>query len=88
MDNIPLSPPPPSAPLVESQILMDFPNAIHEVMHGNKITRVSWTTEVSYGVLADGWLMIFIGGEFHKWTINDGDLEATDWIIYEPNQTS
>jgi len=69
---------------VEQSRQMDFPSALSEVINGKKITRLSWEPKQnSYGLLKDGFLMIFIMGEFHKWIINDVDLQATDWITLE-----
>lgn len=60
---------------------MSFPDAMRRVIDGRKITRISWKTVDSYGLLKDGWLMIRIDGELHKWTVNDGDLLAEDWVV-------
>lgn len=65
----------------EGVITLSFPDALREVMNGNKITRIEWSDNNTYGVLMDTFLMIYIKGEFHRWSVNDGDLFATDWIV-------
>ena len=59
---------------------MSFPTAIKEIKNGKKVTRVSWPKE-DYGVLEDGWLMIFTNGKLQKWLVSDGDFEGEDWIL-------
>ena len=60
---------------------LSFPDAIREVLNLKRITRVAWETNDTYGALKDGFLMIFIKGEWHQWIVNDGDLNAIDWIV-------
>lgn len=62
---------------------MDFPSAIRELTNGKKIARLAWKPAEDYGILKDGYLMIYINGGFHIWKVNDGDLTATDWILIE-----
>lgn len=62
-------------------ITMDFPSAIREITNGKKVRRVSWPTESDHGLLKDGWLIIHTKGAYHKWLVNDGDLEGEDYII-------
>lgn len=61
--------------------LLTFPQAMEEVIQGNIVTRLSWTSQTSYALLKDNWLMIYIDGDFHVWSINDGDLLTMDWIV-------
>jgi hypothetical protein len=60
---------------------LTFPDAIREVINGKRITRLAWETNDSWGELKDGYLMIFIRGEYHVWSVNDGDLFAIDWVV-------
>jgi hypothetical protein len=71
----------PPISLNSNEILMDFPNALRELISGKQITRVLWNDSTEYGVLVDGWLTIHTKGEFHRWTVNDGDLLADDWKV-------
>ena len=64
----------------EAQVLMNFPDALAELIKGSKITRVAWKNE-DYCVLADGWLSIKRDDKFFVWKVNDGDLLAVDWVI-------
>lgn len=75
--NQPLTP----IPKVQGKAMtMDFPDAVREIIKGNKVARLSWANG-DYGLLKDGWLTIFTKGAFHTWSVNDGDMESNDWII-------
>jgi hypothetical protein len=73
-------------PVLESEMLLDFPDAIRKVIDGKRIARIAWKN-ADYAVLRDGFLEIFHQKEgdklanFHKWLINDGDLTSIDWIV-------
>jgi len=59
---------------------MKFVDAISRIIEGKKVTRVSWDNK-DYCFMKDGWLTIYTKGDFHAWSINDGDMESNDWII-------
>ena len=59
---------------------MDFPDAMREIIAGNKVMRLSWTNP-DYCLVKDGWLTIFTKGDFHTWSVNDGDLDGQDWVV-------
>lgn len=61
-------------------ITMSFPDAMKAILRGKSITRLSWTNG-DYCLMKDSWLTIYTKGAFHTWLINDGDMEANDWII-------
>ena len=71
----------PTNPIKLPKSEMTFPEAISELTIGKKIARLSWTPNDSYGILKDGFLMLWIEGEFKKWLVNDGDLLGDDWIV-------
>ena len=60
---------------------MTFPTAMKEIKNGKKITRLSWGKD--YGVLQDGYLMLNRDGQFYKWLVNDGDIEAEDFVVVQ-----
>jgi len=62
-------------------VTMDFPDAIREIIKGKKVRRISWETQTDHGLLKDGWLTIHTKGAYHTWSVNDGDLEANDWVV-------
>jgi hypothetical protein len=62
---------------------LTFPDAMREVINGNRITRLEWNDENVFCLLRDTFLMIYINNQFHTWKINDGDLLATDWVVLE-----
>jgi len=69
-------------PAHTGQRQMNFFKAIELVNDGEKITRIEWGDEKVYGIKKDGFLMLHKDDDkFHQWIINDGDLEAVDWII-------
>lgn len=75
-----LSPPP-----VQSQVVMNFYDALREVIKGEKITRISWNDQGEFGFMHDGFLTIRTKGAFHQWLVSDGDMEATDWVVVGDN---
>ena len=62
-------------------ITMNFPDAMREVIRGNKVTRISWANK-DYCFLKGEWLTIYIKDAFHTWLISEGDMvDAEDWIV-------
>lgn len=63
---------------------LSFPDAMREILNGKKITRLAWESNSDFGELKqegeDAYLMIFTRGEYHRWIINSGDINATDWV--------
>jgi hypothetical protein len=59
---------------------MSFYDALKEVNKGKKISRVTWNNS-DYCLMIDGFLSIFTKGDFHRWSINDGDMEGVEWIV-------
>jgi len=62
-------------------ITMSFPDAMAQVIKGKKVRRLSWETQTDHGLLKDGWLTIHTKGAFHTWSVNDGDMEANDFVV-------
>lgn len=74
---------PPLTPLPKvpgKAMTMSFPEAMSEIIAGNKIARLSWSNG-DYCLLKDGWLTIFTKNAFHTWSVNDGDMEGQDWVV-------
>jgi len=66
--------------------LMPFEEAIVTLRDGQKITRVEWGNNRIYGTLKNEMVQLHKADEkYYLWTINDGDLHATDWIIAHDN---
>lgn len=61
---------------------LSFPDAMRKVIDGERIARLSWNNS-DFCLLKDGWLSIYTKGEFHIWSVNDGDLTAIDWVVLE-----
>ena len=59
---------------------MSFPDAMQEIIFGNKVARLEWQNG-DYCFLKDSWLTIFTKDAFHTWTVNDGDMMAQDWVV-------
>ena len=66
---------------VGQAITMSFPDAMREIIKGNKVRRLEWPVESDHGLLKDGWLSIYTKGKIHVWQVSDGDLEGNDWIV-------
>jgi len=72
-----------ASPLIEIVGIRNliFPDAIQEIMDGNKITREEWDSKEEYGFMADEVLQIHTKGKDHKWIISEGDMRGEDWIV-------
>ena len=66
-------------------ITMSFPDAMREIIKGNKVRRLEWPTDSDHCLLKDGWLSIYIRGGFHILKVSDGDMEGQDWIVLHEN---
>jgi hypothetical protein len=66
---------------------MTFEEAIVKLRDGRRITRLEWKDNKTFGLLRSGQVQIFLSSdmEYHAWTINDGDLEAEDWVVVHDN---
>jgi len=74
----------PQKSLISAPRTMNFPDAIREIINGNKIRRVSWPDARDYCFFnkKSDYLSIYRGIELHVWTkINSADLEANDWVV-------
>lgn len=70
------------SPLPVVEKTFTFPEIILEVLKGKKIARKLWLEQQnSYGLLVESELKLFINNELRVWSINDGDLEGTDWVV-------
>jgi hypothetical protein len=58
--------------------VMDFPDAMREVLNNVKIRRSDWPAGV-YGVLKDGMLTLHNDTGDHSWLVSSGDLEGENW---------
>lgn len=83
MDQTTTSPVPPSdAP--DKPFEMDFPQAMKAIIEGSRIARVGWNNpDFAFLNPKDGMLTIYTSsdGQFHSWTLTDGDILTTDWIV-------
>lgn len=70
----------PQEGVIETALTMDFPSAIREIKNGKKVRRITWPEE-DYGVFEDGWLKVFTDKKLSRWLINEGDMNAEDWIV-------
>ncbi len=62
-------------------ITLSFPDAMHKVIEGKRVSRISWAN-TDYCLLKDGWLSIFTKGGFHTFLVSDGDMiDAQDWFV-------
>ena len=71
-------------PKPNKPVTMDFYEALKKVIEGKKIARESWNNG-DYCLMKDGFLSIYTKGDFHTWSVNDGDMEGKDWTIKNVN---
>lgn len=65
------------------EVGMPFSTALASVIDGKLITRPEWEEDY-HGVLQDGKLMLHKpDGQLYYWILSDGDILATDWIVFE-----
>lgn len=72
-------------PTQDAVIMLDFPSAMKEIIEGKKVTKLEWEDENAYGILRDGFLMLYKKNEQdykdYQWIISDGDLKGEDYIV-------
>ena len=64
---------------ITTPLTLKFSDAIEKIVEGKRVTRIAWENK-DYCLLKDGWLSIYTKDDFHIWKVNDGDMEATDWV--------
>lgn len=62
-------------------IQLSFPKAMEAIIGGRKVRRMEWAEESEYCLLQESFLMIHRNDKFHGWTVSEGDMLATDWVI-------
>lgn len=71
-------------PVEEAEIVdeMTFPEAMKEVIRGQKITRMEWNNkDFCYLDEKLEQLLIFVKRKNHTWVISKGDMMGEDWIV-------
>lgn len=61
--------------------MLNFPDAIREVLNNNKLTRVSWDNEYTYIFLNGEYLSLHMDNKDHQLITCLGDMEAIDWYV-------
>lgn len=73
-------------PVKRDQILptLTFYDALRELANGKRISKLEWGDNQIFGALRNNEVQIHLAdGQFKQWTINDGDLFGTDWVVLE-----
>ena len=62
--------------------VMDFPDAMRQVIDGKKVTRKAWGNEDCIFLHVER-LHLRKGGDgsMHQLLVSAGDMEATDWVV-------
>lgn len=61
---------------------MDFPDALREVINGNKVTKLEWNDKNIYLILQDGYLRMHKEDDkFYNLIVREVDLLGKDWIV-------
>ena len=75
------------------EVLMNFPDAMREILNGSHVMRKAWMEKAPmFCGLNETFLSIFRvkDGEtqprWHQWLVNDGDMSGIDWIVI-PKET-
>jgi hypothetical protein len=72
----------PHAGSLAGMALSDFPEAMRQVINGQKITKTEWGDNEYYGCLHEGRLKLHKpDGIFYPWILSEGDLVGTDWLV-------
>lgn len=71
----------------EIQPTIDFYEALKEVLSGKKITKLEWKNKEYYGFLDGDILKLHKpDGKSYGWTLNNGDLSGTDYIVIDSDK--
>ena len=73
---------PVTSPIIRKPgiVIMDFPDAIREIMAGGRVTRREWANDQIFGELHQGVLSLHkADGKYYSWMVADGDMMAIDW---------
>lgn len=78
MDDINHSPVPE---LSSSNIQMDFPNAIRQILSGERVTKLEWNNQDIYLLLFQGFLSIRkADGSVTQLLVSEADMVGEDWV--------
>lgn len=67
------------------RVLLNFPQAMVEVITGNAVTKLEWDNTEEYVALVGGFLCIHHAkqepGVFDKLLVSEADLVGKDWYV-------
>lgn len=69
--------------LTPKTILLNFPDAIREVLSGKKLTRIVWDKPETFIFLQGEFLSIQMDGKTHQLIVSLGDMEGIDWYVID-----
>ncbi len=62
--------------------IIDFGDAMDEVLAGKKITKLEWKNKDYYAFLRKKILTLHEpNGKYHEWIVSEGDLAGNDYIV-------
>lgn len=77
-------PKPPQEDKKPTVVMMDFSQAIKEVISGKKIHKLEWISIEYYGFLNDNILSLHKpDGKTYQWILSEGDLMGVDWVVIQ-----
>lgn len=62
-------------------VMLNFADALREVLNGRKVTRVSWENVDTYIFLVQEFLSIHMNDTVHQLIVSVGDIEGLDWFV-------
>lgn len=79
----------PTSPRPKDRQALSFTSSLVEaLLIGETVTRIEWEDPYMRCKLMrtenNFVLVIHCDGDWHPWTISEGDLLADDWVIYVP----
>ena len=65
--------------------MIEFSEAVSEIILGHKLTKLEWQNPAEYILLKDGFLCIHHSADkedqFHRLLVSEGDLIGKDWMV-------
>jgi len=61
---------------------MYFSDALKAMLLGNKVTRIAWDNENSFGFVDPKTdILMIVNKGTHAWMVHRLDIEAEDWVV-------
>ena len=68
-------------PSKEANDTMTFPEAMKQIIQGEKVTKLEWNDPETYLILTTHLYLHKSAGTEHPLIVSDGDMLGEDWIV-------